>query len=47
MKIIKKEYEQEVESLKKFGLTEEEIEGYFELYYDAEELNEIRYTYLN
>jgi hypothetical protein len=40
MQITRKEYESEVEFLKKVGLTEEEIEGYFELY-DIEVLNEI------
>lgn len=32
MLLTKQEYELEIDSLKKLGLTEEEIEGYFEIY---------------
>ena len=41
MWISKKEYKAEHVQLKKFGLTDEEIQGYFELY-DVEVEDEIR-----
>jgi hypothetical protein len=42
MKITQKELEQELNSLRAFGLTQEELEGYVEFYKDTLEVEPVK-----